>query len=78
MKNTKTVIRIASSDAEIVHSGVADDVVDFVKGMREDFTHEIHYMTGPSFLVEMEFKGDESKLAVLIKLVFGGLEVAVV
>lgn len=77
MQITENTIRVATSDAQMIHAGVADDVIDFVKTIREDFTHEVHYL-GPSVLVEMVFQEDVSKLAVLIKLVFGGVEVALV
>jgi hypothetical protein len=78
VETIEKIIRIASCDREAIQDGLADDVIDFVRGIRDDFDHEIHYMDGPSFLIEMKFNEDISRLAVLIKLVFGGVEVALV
>jgi hypothetical protein len=73
----QNIIRVATDDREAVEAGIADDLVEFVQKQREDFDHEIHYLHGPSVLVEFTFDEDVSKLAVLIKLVFGGfVEVA--
>ena len=75
MRNDENIIKIASTDSELVASGLADDVIDFVTAIREDFEVEVHYLHGPSFLIEMTFQENVSRLAVLIKLVFGSVEV---
>ena len=86
MKKSQNSIRVASSDREAVESGLADDLIDFVRGLAHtitphgDFSHEVHYLHGPAVMVEFSFgtaePKDVSRLAVLIKLVFGGVEVA--
>lgn len=70
----QNVIKIASSSNDDVLSGMADNVIEFVTDMRTDFETEIHYF-GTSFLLEMKFAEDVSKLAIVLKLVFSGLEV---
>jgi hypothetical protein len=76
------IMRVASGDRDIVEDGLADDLIDFVRQQRDDFTHEVHYLYGPSVMVEFTFSGgtqpELTRLAVLLRLVFGGIEVALV